>query len=141
VETRTTARPFRHRQTKGAETDTPSLTSTAPHSYSTAILATKTADRDPPCPTELEHRDASGASSLQKKVRWVELFAKPINFAAGFDGCRLTLHPSELLLPRPPTTFQVLRLLFHSAYGCNSLSFSVGFNGLVCVTTSSGGWK
>src|SRR5229473_6105808 len=29
------ARPLRHRQTKGAETDTPGLTFTAPHSYST----------------------------------------------------------------------------------------------------------
>jgi glutathione-dependent formaldehyde-activating enzyme len=29
-------RPFRHRQTKEAETDTPDLTFTAPHSYSTA---------------------------------------------------------------------------------------------------------
>ena len=29
------ARLLRHRQTKEAETDTPSLTSTAPHSYST----------------------------------------------------------------------------------------------------------
>ena len=38
VETGTMARPFRHRQTKGAETDTPDLTSTAPHSYSTARL-------------------------------------------------------------------------------------------------------
>jgi hypothetical protein len=38
VETGTTARLFRHRQTKGAETDTPSLTFTAPHSYSTTAL-------------------------------------------------------------------------------------------------------
>src|SRR5229473_2412854 len=35
VETGTMARPLRHRQTKGAETDTPGLTFTAPHSYST----------------------------------------------------------------------------------------------------------
>jgi hypothetical protein len=35
VETGITARPLRHRQTKGAETDTPGLTFTAPHSYST----------------------------------------------------------------------------------------------------------
>jgi hypothetical protein len=35
VETGATAEPFRHRQTKGAETDTLGLTSTAPHSYST----------------------------------------------------------------------------------------------------------
>jgi len=35
VETEATAKLFRHRQTKGAETDTPDLTSTAPHSYST----------------------------------------------------------------------------------------------------------
>jgi hypothetical protein len=44
VETATKARPLRHRQTKGAETDTPDLTSTAPHSYSTAILVGVTAD-------------------------------------------------------------------------------------------------
>jgi hypothetical protein len=35
VETGATAEPFRHRQTKGAETDTLGLTSAAPHSYST----------------------------------------------------------------------------------------------------------
>jgi hypothetical protein len=35
METGIMARPLRHRQTKGAETDTPNLTSTAPHSYST----------------------------------------------------------------------------------------------------------
>jgi hypothetical protein len=40
VETGTTARPLRHRQTKGAETDTPDLTFTAPHFYSTASLST-----------------------------------------------------------------------------------------------------
>jgi hypothetical protein len=44
VETGTTARPFRHRQTKGAETDTPGLTFTAPHSYSTAVKAAELAD-------------------------------------------------------------------------------------------------
>jgi ATP-dependent exoDNAse (exonuclease V) beta subunit len=37
VETGATVRPLRHRQTKGAETDTPDLTFTAPHSYSTAV--------------------------------------------------------------------------------------------------------
>jgi hypothetical protein len=41
VETETTARPLRHRQTKGAETDTPDLTFTAPHSYSTTDLITR----------------------------------------------------------------------------------------------------
>jgi hypothetical protein len=35
VETGTTERLFRHRQTKEAETDTSGLTFTAPHSYST----------------------------------------------------------------------------------------------------------
>jgi hypothetical protein len=35
VETGAKVRPLRHRQTKGEETDTPGLTSTAPHSYST----------------------------------------------------------------------------------------------------------
>ncbi len=35
VETGAMARLFRHRQTKGAETDTSDLTSTAPHFYST----------------------------------------------------------------------------------------------------------
>jgi len=30
------ARSLRHRQTKGAETDTPDLTFSAPHPYSTA---------------------------------------------------------------------------------------------------------
>jgi hypothetical protein len=34
------ARLLRHRQTKETETDTPSLTSTAPHSYSTGPQAT-----------------------------------------------------------------------------------------------------
>jgi len=48
VETGATVRPLRHRQTKGAETDTPDLTSTAPHSYSTANLTESvTADYAP----------------------------------------------------------------------------------------------
>src|SRR3981081_2771410 len=40
------ARLLRHRQTKETETDTPSLTSTAPHSYSTGPQATLQ-DRSP----------------------------------------------------------------------------------------------
>ena len=64
VETGTMARPFRHRQTKGAETDTPDLTSTAPHSYSTAILAITTADRDPPYELSLAHCEIGGTEKI-----------------------------------------------------------------------------
>jgi hypothetical protein len=56
VETGITARPLRHRQTKGAETDTPDLQSTAPHSYSTV----KTIAWGMP--------DVSGASAVNTRV-------------------------------------------------------------------------
>ena len=47
METRTMARSLRHRQTKGAETDTPDLTFSAPHPYST-IRVTLTVRRSLP---------------------------------------------------------------------------------------------
>jgi hypothetical protein len=47
VETGITARPLRHCQTKGAETDTPDLTSTAPHSYSTVKIIAQGRPVDP----------------------------------------------------------------------------------------------
>jgi hypothetical protein len=50
VETGITARPLRHRQTKGAETDTPDLTSTAPHSYSTVKTIAQGRPDDPAPP-------------------------------------------------------------------------------------------
>jgi len=48
VETGTTAKPFRHRQTKGAKTDTLSLTPTAPHSYFTVKPLRREGRRLPP---------------------------------------------------------------------------------------------
>jgi hypothetical protein len=64
VETGTTARLFRHRQTKGVETDTPSLTFTAPHSYSTAVVPERKADyalADPPYELCFASRAAMGS--------------------------------------------------------------------------------
>ncbi len=76
METGITARPLRHRQTKGAETDTPGLTFTAPHSYSTVK------------PLRRECRIASAA--LYARARTISTIAHGI---AGAARIRHSLRP------------------------------------------------
>ena len=65
METGATAEPLRHRQTKGAETDTLSLTSTAPHSYSTLLPAFQPLTLRPP---NIRH-DRDWATYLSNRAR------------------------------------------------------------------------
>src|SRR6266849_3553900 len=80
------ARPLRHRQTKGAETDTPGLTFTAPHSYSTVkTIACGNAGcfrctRLLVCVLPMQSaREAAGATGTRRSPRppWAEASSTP----------------------------------------------------------------